>query len=83
MPAIYEWPEMAKEGGPIAYGLALPPMFRQAARRVAKVFHGTKPQDLPVELPTKYDLVVNLKTAKTLGLTIAESFLAGADEVIE
>jgi putative tryptophan/tyrosine transport system substrate-binding protein len=83
LPAIYEWPEMAKEGGLIAYGPPLPPMFRQAARLVAKLFHGAKPQDLPVELPTKYDLIVNLKTAKALGLTIPESFLARADEVIE
>jgi putative ABC transport system substrate-binding protein len=80
LPAIYEWPEMAKEGGLIAYGPPLLPMWRQAARLVA---NGAKPQDLPVELPTKYDLVVNLKTAKALGLTIPESFLARADEVIE
>ena len=83
LPAIYEWPEMAKEGGLIAYGPPLPPMFRQAARLVAKILRGAKPQDLPVELPTKYDLVVNLKTAKALGLIIPESFLARADEVIE
>jgi putative ABC transport system substrate-binding protein len=83
LPAIYEWPEMAEEGGLIAYGPSLPLIFRQAARLVVKVFRGARPQDLPVELPVKFDLVVNLKTAKALGLTIPESFLARADEVIE
>jgi putative tryptophan/tyrosine transport system substrate-binding protein len=83
LPAIYEWPEMAKEGGLIAYGPPLLPMWRQAAHLVAKLFHSAKPQDLPVELPTKYDLIVNLKTAKALGLTIPESLLTRADEVIE
>jgi putative ABC transport system substrate-binding protein len=83
LPAIYEWPEIAEEGGLIAYGPRLPLMYRQAAGMVSKVFHGEKPQDLPVELPVKFDLVVNLKTAKALGLTIPESFLARADEVIE
>jgi ABC-type uncharacterized transport system substrate-binding protein len=83
LPAIYEWPEMAEEGGLIAYGPPLPPWFRQAGRLVAKVLHGAKPQDLPVELPAKFDLIVNLRTANALGLTIPETFLARADEVIE
>jgi putative ABC transport system substrate-binding protein len=83
LPAIYEWPEMAEEGGLMAYGARLPLMYRQAAGLVAKVFHGHKPQDIPVELPVKFDLIVNLKTAKALGLTISETFLARADEVIE
>jgi putative ABC transport system substrate-binding protein len=83
LPAIYEWPEMAEEGGLMAYGPRLPLMYRQAARLVAKVFHGDKPQDIPVELPVKFDLIVNLKAAKALGLTISETFLARADEVIE
>jgi putative ABC transport system substrate-binding protein len=83
LPAIYEWPEMAEDGGLIAYGPPLPQVYRQAAGLVAKVFHGDKPQDLPVELPVKFDLVVNLKTAKTLGLTIPETFLVRADEVIQ
>ena len=83
LPAIYEWPEMAEEGGLIAYGARLPLMYRQAARLVAKVLQGAKPQDIPVELPAKFDLVVNLITAKALGLTIPEAFLVRADKVIE
>jgi ABC-type uncharacterized transport system substrate-binding protein len=83
LPAIYEWPEMAEEGGLIAYGPRLPLMYRQAARLVAKVLQGVKPQDIPVELPSQFDLVVNLATAKALGLTIPESFLVRADKVIE
>ena len=83
MPAIYEWPEMAEEGGLIAYGPRLTLMYRQLARLVAKVLRGVKPQDIPVELPTKFDLVVNLITAKALGLTIPEAFLVRADKVIE
>jgi putative ABC transport system substrate-binding protein len=83
VPAIYAYPEMAEEGGLIGYGPRHPLMYRQAARLVAKVLGGVKPQDIPVELPVKFELVVNLKTAKALGLTIPESFLARADEVIE
>jgi ABC-type uncharacterized transport system substrate-binding protein len=83
LPAIYEWPEMAKEGGLIGYGPSLPLVYRQAARLVVRIFRGARPQDVPVELPTNFDLVVNLKTAKALGLTIPETFLARADEVIE
>ena len=83
LPAIYEWPEMAEDGGLIAYGPPLPLVYRQAAGLVAKVFYGDKPQDLPVELPVKFDLVVNLKTAKALELTIPETFLVRADEVIQ
>jgi putative ABC transport system substrate-binding protein len=74
---------MAEEGGLIACGPSLPLMYRQAARLVAKVLHGVKPEDIPVELPVKFDLVVNLATAKALGLTIPESFLVRADKVIE
>jgi putative ABC transport system substrate-binding protein len=83
LPAIYEWPEMAEDGGLIAYGPRLPLVYRQAAGLVSKIFHGEKPQDLPVEQPVKFYLVVNLKTAKVLGLTIPESFLTRVDEVIE
>jgi putative ABC transport system substrate-binding protein len=83
LPAIYEWPEMAEEGGLIGYGPRLPLIYRQLARLIVKVLHGVKPEDIPVEQPTKFDLVVNLKPAKALGLTIPESFLARADEVIE
>ena len=83
LPAIYEWAEMAEEGGLIAYGARLTLIYRQLARLIVKVLRGIKPEDLPVEQPTKFDLVVNLKTAKALGLTIPESLLARADEVIE
>jgi putative ABC transport system substrate-binding protein len=82
LPAIYEWPEMAEDGGLIAYGARLPLIYRQAAGLVSKIFYGEKPQDLPVEQPVRFYLVVNLKTAKAL-LTIPESFLTRADEVIE
>ncbi len=83
LPAIYEWPEMAEEGGLIAYGPRLSLIYRQLARLIVKVLRGAKPEDLPVEQPTKFDLVVNLKTAKAIGLTISELFLVRADEVIE
>jgi hypothetical protein len=83
LPAIYEWPEMAEEGGLIGYGPRLPLIWRQAARLVVKVLRGITPKDLPVEQPTNFDLVVNLITAKALGLTIPESFLLRADQVIE
>jgi putative ABC transport system substrate-binding protein len=76
LPAIYEWPEMAEEGGLIGYGPRLTLIYRQLARLIVKVLGGVEPKDLPVEQPTKFDLVVNLKTAKALGLTIPESFLA-------
>jgi putative tryptophan/tyrosine transport system substrate-binding protein len=83
LPAIYEWAEMAEEGGLIAYGARLTLIYRQSARLILKVLRGIKPEDLPVEQPTKFDLVVNLKTAKALDLTIPESFLARADKVID
>jgi putative ABC transport system substrate-binding protein len=83
LPAIYEWPEMAEEGGLLGYGPRLPLIYRQLARLMAKVLHGVKPEDLPVEQPTKFDLVVNLKTAKALGLTIPQSMLLLADEINE
>jgi putative ABC transport system substrate-binding protein len=83
LPAIYEWPEMAEEGGLIGYGPRLKLLYRQAARLLAKILRGAKPGDLPVEQPTTFELVVNLKTAKALGLAIPESFLVRADKVIE
>ena len=83
LPAIYEWPEMAEEGGLIACGPRLIPVYRQGARLVVKVLRGAKPEDLPVEQPTNFELVINLKTAKALGLTIPEPFLVRADKVIE
>jgi putative ABC transport system substrate-binding protein len=83
LPAIGPWREFVEAGGLIAYGANLADLFRRAATYVDKVLRGAKPADLPVEQPTKFELVVNLKTAKALGLTIPQSILLRADRVIE
>jgi putative ABC transport system substrate-binding protein len=83
LPAMYVVKENVVAGGLMSYGPSLPDLFRRAAGYVHKILHGTKPADLPVEQPVKFELAVNLKTAKALGLTIPESFLIRADEVIE
>jgi putative tryptophan/tyrosine transport system substrate-binding protein len=83
LPAIYQWPEMAKAGGLIAYGPSLNQMYRQLARLVAKVLRGARPADVPVEQPTQIDFVINLKTAKALNLTVPPTLLTRADEMIE
>ena len=80
---MYQWPEMAEEGGFVAYGPRLDQLSDLAARFAANLLRGAKPADLPVEQPTKVELVINLKTAKALGLTVPQSILARADEVIE
>ena len=80
---MYQWPEYGADGALIAYGPRQTWMYQQSARLLAKVMMGTKPADLPVEQPTKFELVVNLKTAKALGLNDPQTILALADEVIE
>jgi len=83
LPAMYQWPETAEEGGLIAYGPSLLGAFRQVTTLVVKVLQGAKPGGLPVEQPTRFSLVINLKTARALGLTISQSLLLRADEVIQ
>ena len=83
LPAIYQYRVFVDAGGLMAYGFSLPDAWRRAATYVAKVLKGAKPADLPVEQATKFELIINLKTAKALGLTMSPSLLARADQVIE
>jgi len=83
MPSMFGADEHVRAGGLMSYGLNLPAVFRRAAELVDKVLKGTKPADIPVEQPTKYELVINLKTAKALELAVPPSLLARADEVIQ
>jgi putative ABC transport system substrate-binding protein len=83
LPAVYAWRFFAADGGLISYGPDLFEQYRRAAGYVDRVLKGEKPADLPVQAPTRYELVINLKTAKELGLNMPATVLARADEVIE
>lgn len=83
VPTIYPFSLFASAGGLISYGNSLADQYRQAAGYIDRILRRTKPGDLPVQMPTKYELVINLKVANALGLTIPPALLATADEVIE
>jgi putative tryptophan/tyrosine transport system substrate-binding protein len=83
LPTMYGFREFVEAGGLMSYGPNFPDLYRRAATLVDKILRGTKPADIPIEQPTKFDLVINLTTAKALGLTIPGPVLARADEVIE
>ncbi len=83
LPAVHQWPELAEDGGLLGYGPRFTEVFRQRARMVVKVLRGAKPADLPVEQPTRFELVINLKTAKAIGHEVPAGLVLRADKVIE
>jgi putative ABC transport system substrate-binding protein len=83
VPAVYKLSECARDGGLLSYGVDRVDTFRRAATHVDRILRGAKPSELPVQLPTKFEMAVNLKTAKALGLAIPPSIWLRADEVIE
>ena len=83
LPAIYPFRYFISSGGLLSYGVDTSDLLRGAASYVNRILRGAKPDELPVQLPTKFELIINLKTAKALGLTLPQSLLATADEVIE
>jgi len=83
LPSIYQWPETADEGGLLGYGPSFIEIFRERARMVAKVLRGVKPGDLPVEQPSTFKLVINLKTAAAMNYTVPAGLVVRADKLIE
>ena len=83
LPAIYQWPETAEQGGLMGYGPRFTQVYRQRARLLVKVLRGSKPADLPVEQPTEFELVINLKAARAIGYDVPASLVLRADKVLE
>jgi putative ABC transport system substrate-binding protein len=83
LPAIYQWPETPEQGGLLGYGPPFVQMYRQRARQIAKILRGAKPTDVPVEQPSNFELVINLKTAAAIGLEVPAGLVLRADKVIE
>jgi putative ABC transport system substrate-binding protein len=83
LPAIYTFRDFVEAGGLVSYGVSLPDLYRRAALYVDKILKGARPDELPVEPPTRFETIINLRSAKALGLTVPNAFLTAADEVIQ
>jgi putative ABC transport system substrate-binding protein len=83
LPALYPFPFFARKGGLVSYGIDVTDLFRRSASYIDRILRGTKPGELPVQTPNKFEFVINLKTARALGLQIPDKLVARADEVIE